>query len=147
MPGPHQKEKLPGIMHTAQQLLAPSPGGITAAGVDNNIQVAVRYISAWLAGSGAVPIFNLMEDAATAEIARAQLWQWRTTGAKMDGGGQVDAKLLNSRIKTLADDIAAELTDDPAASHVQDAAKLLGEFVLADELDDFLTLRAMDLLN
>ena len=147
MPGPHQKEKLPGIRHTAEQLLAPPPGTVTADGVDNNIQVAIRYIAAWLAGSGAVPIFNLMEDAATAEIARAQLWQWRKTGAKLEGGGQVDSKLLDSRIKVHAAEIASELGEDAAAARVPSAAKLLGEFVRADELDDFLTLRAMDLLN
>ena len=146
MPGPHQKEKMPGLRHSAEQLLAPPPGAITAEGADNNIHVAIRYIAAWLAGSGAVPIFNLMEDAATAEIARAQLWQWRETGAKMEGGGAVSADLLKSRIKFHAEKIAPELGEDPAGARVADAAALLEKFILAPQLDDFLTLRAMEML-
>ena len=147
MPGSHQKEKLSGLRHDAAQLLAAPPGSITAEGVDNNIQVAVRYIAAWLTGSGAVPIFNLMEDAATAEIARAQLWQWQKVGATMEGGGSIDAKFLRERIKRHAKSVAEELKDDPAAGRVAEAAALLDEFIRAPELDDFLTLRAMELLN
>ena len=84
---------------------------------------------------------------ATAEIVRAQFWQRRKIGAKLEGGGQADAKPPNSRVKVHAAEIAAELGEDSAAGRAPSAAKLPGEFVRADELDDFLTLRAMDLLN
>ena len=148
MPGPHQKEKISGVRHSAAELLARPPGTVTAAGVDNNIQVALRYIASWLNGGGAAPIFNLMEDAATAEIARAQLWQWRATGAKMEGGGEVNSALLDSRIRAGAEEATRALgaAEDASAGRIPDAAELLGGFVVAEELDDFLTLRAMELL-
>ena len=70
------------------------PGGtITEAGVRNDISVALQYVESWLRGTGAVAIFNLMEDAATAEISRAQLWQWRRHGAALDDGRPVTADL------------------------------------------------------
>ena len=146
MAGPHQKEKLPGVSYAAAELLARPDGTITAAGVDNNIQVALRYIAAWLSGDGAVPIFNLMEDAATAEIARAQLWQWRTVGATAEGGGAIDSDLLSARIATLESEARNELGDAPAGTKLPEAAKLLREFVLSERLDDFLTLKAMGLI-
>ena len=77
MPGPNQLERLREDVHvTAADLLAVPAGTITRAGLRNNIDVCMQYLAAWLGGNGCVPIHNLMEDAATAEISRAQLWQW-----------------------------------------------------------------------
>jgi malate synthase len=84
---PNQKDKpLVAGTVTASNLLSTEikDSKITLAGMTNNVSVALQYIESWLRGSGAVAIFNLMEDAATAEIARAQLWQWIQTGAKLD---------------------------------------------------------------
>jgi malate synthase len=114
------------------------PGGqITEAGVRNNVSVALQYISAWLGGNGAVAIFNLMEDAATAEISRAQLWQWITNGARLADGRAVD-KALYQRLR---DEELAKLANiDPRA------VKLLDQLALGEFLD-FLTLPAYALLE
>jgi malate synthase len=136
----HQKEKLrEEVRVTAAEIQdARVPGGqITEAGVRNNVSVALQYISAWLGGNGAVAIFNLMEDAATAEISRAQLWQWITNGAKLSDGRAAD-KALYRRVR---DEELAKLSNiDPRA------VKLLDQLVEGEFLD-FLTLPAYALLE
>src|SRR3546814_15154680 len=104
MPGAHQHDvaredpgSSPGqaVQVTAADLLAPSRGTITRAGFDGNVEVCVRYLAAWLDGNGCVPIHHLMEDAATAEIARAQLWQWlHGDDVHLADGTPVDFPLL-----------------------------------------------------
>lgn len=111
------------------------PGGaVTEAGVRNNINVALQYLSAWLSGTGAAAIHNLMEDAATAEISRAQLWQWRTHGATLEGGERVSEALY----RRLKDEELASLQ----GAHLETAAELLDHLVLNPEFETFLTLRA-----
>ena len=113
------------------------PGGtITEAGVRNNVSVAIQYLSAWLQGSGAVAIFNLMEDAATAEISRSQLWQWVRHGAALAGDGKVSADLYR-RIR----DEELQKLGGPGVERYGDAAAILDGLVLADTIEEFLTLR------
>lgn len=144
MPAANQKEKMPEIAHQQSDFLAPPPGGVGAAGYDNNIQVALRYTAAWLGGAGAVPLYNLMEDAATAEIARSQLWQWLHYPTCLDGSGggngnsEVTAAYFNERLAA----IGAEVKNDMDAALVSQASDLLADMVHADVLDDFLTLKA-----
>jgi malate synthase len=138
---PHQKERLREDVHVgAAELADPRvPGGtVTEAGVRNNVSVALQYISAWLGGNGAVAIFNLMEDAATAEISRTQLWFWVHTRAKLDDGRHVTADLY----RRLRDEELAALAGVAAETHMAQAVALLDGLVLADELGDFLTLPA-----
>ncbi len=111
------------------------PGGtVTEAGARNNISVALQYLSAWLSGTGAVAIFNLMEDAATAEISRAQLWQWLKHGAKLESG----ETFSETHYRTLKDEELGKLEATP---QLKDAAALLDTLVLG-EFAPFLTLGA-----
>jgi malate synthase len=138
----NQKErKREEVKVTAEQLAdAHVPGGtITEAGVRNNISVALQYISAWLSGNGAVAIFNLMEDAATAEISRGQLWQWLRNGAKLEDGKPF-TKELYQRFRE------EELAKLPSGGRMPEAVKLLDNLVLG-EFVDFLTLPAYGMLD
>ena len=117
-------------------------GQVTEAGVRTNVSVALQYLDAWLAGNGAAAINNLMEDAATAEICRSQLWQWRTTGTVLDDGRAVDESLYRQ-----VRDAELEALGGRATGRLADAAALLDELVLADEFPEFLTLRAYPLLG
>ncbi len=129
---------------SAADLLKVPKGAITEAGLRGNINVALLYLAAWLDGSGCVPIHNLMEDAATAEISRTQLWQWRTHGAKLDDGRPVDAALIET---LLAEEVA--LLDGTAfvgASKLGDAVTLFTHLVMDDTLEEFLTTPAYDLV-
>jgi malate synthase len=116
-------------------------GRVTEAGTRLNVSVALQYLDAWLGGNGAAAINNLMEDAATAEISRSQLWQWRTTGTPLDDGTPLTA----GRYRAIRD---AELAALGGASQgrLGDAAGLLDDLVLADELVEFLTLPAYERL-
>jgi malate synthase len=139
---PNQKErKREEVNVTAEQLAdAHVPGGkITEAGIRNNISVALQYISAWLAGNGAVNIFNLMEDAATAEISRAQLWQQLKNGAKLEDGRPFTRELYQQFREE-------ELGKLPSGGRMQEAVKLLDTLVLG-EFIDFLTLPAYEMLD
>jgi len=126
-----------------------APGSITDAGVRQNVSVALRYLDAWLRGTGAAAIFNLMEDAATAEISRSQLWLWRTRGSRLADGRAVDAALY----RAIRDEelerarLDADASGATGASRVDDAAGLLDQLVLDDAFADFLTLRAYPLLG
>jgi len=96
MPAPNQLSVKRDEVHiTAKDLLTPTEGSITEAGLRWNIDVGLQYLEAWLRGVGCVPIYNLMEDAATAEICRAQVWQWVKFGAKLDDGRPVTAAMVN----------------------------------------------------
>jgi malate synthase len=134
---PHQKDRLrEDVAVTAAELLNPAvPGGtITAAGFAMNVNVALQYLAHWLTGTGAVTIHNLMEDAATAEISRAQLWQWRVHGATLADGTPVTAELY----RTVRDAELAKLTAETGRTYA-DAATLLDELVLSDRFTEFLT--------
>jgi malate synthase len=144
---PNQKDRLRGeVAVTADQLrdLRVTGGSVTEAGVRLNISVALQYLDAWLAGNGAAAINNLMEDAATAEICRSQLWQWRTAGATLDDGRFVTGGLYTA----IRDETLAELgSPDGGNGHLPDAAELLDRLVLDDEFAEFLTMRAYSLLD
>ncbi|WP_406074648.1 malate synthase A [Micromonospora sp. NBC_01638] len=134
---------------TADDLLdiAATPGAVTEAGLRNNIAVGLRYVEAWLHGTGAVAIFNLMEDAATAEISRSQVWQWVHTGTALDSGEVVTAELVRNLI---AEEVAALRTElGPerfAASRYEAAREVFEEVALGATYVDFLTLPAYRLL-
>jgi malate synthase len=110
-------------------------GRITRAGVDTNVDVALRYLEAWLRGQGAVAIHNLMEDAATAEISRSQLWQWIRNRAPLAGGGTVTAELYE---ETRTHALAELQRTGHDGTHWAEAGALLDELVLGD-FQEFLT--------
>ena len=143
MPGAHQKSMLPPGSRSVEDLLAPHTGGIDIGGFDNNIQVALRYISAWLGGSGAVPIFNMMEDAATAEISRAQLWQWIRYSAELSDGKKINSSLFANRLQAAVNAIGEE-GDNP---HLSASADILESLVTDGKMADFLTTEAYRLLD
>jgi malate synthase len=142
---PHQKERRrEEVSVTAAQLLdLRVPGGaVTGAGVRANVRVALAYLDNWLRGNGAAAIDNLMEDAATAEIARSQLWHWRSRAVRLSDGQVMDRGLY-------AEIRHAELARLGGAEtgRLGDAADLLDRLVLDDEFAEFLTLRAYSLLD
>jgi malate synthase len=141
---PHQKERRrEEVSADAAKLLDfRVPGGkITEAGVRNDISVGVQYVESWLRGTGAVAIFNLMEDAATAEIARGQLWQWRHHGATLDDGRSVTSDLY----RQLRDDELAKVRRFEG-DRFDDARALIDRLVLADDFAEFLTVPAYELV-
>ena len=142
---PHQKEKSRSeVRVTAAQLVDPAvPGGkITEAGFRLNISVALQYLNQWLLENGAAAINNLMEDAATAEISRAQLWQWIRHGATL-ADGRPATRALYEAIRT--EELAA--LGGPQTARFRDAAAVLDKMVLSEEFPDFLTLPAYALLD
>ena len=129
----------------AAQLLdvASVPGRVTEAGLRNNVDVALRYLEAWLGGNGAVGIHNLMEDAATAEISRSQVWQWVHNQTLLDTGQPVTADLVRSIAAAQLAEIAAEIGETAyAASQFELARRVFEQVALADDFADFLTLPA-----
>jgi len=112
-------------------------GLVTDAGVRANVSIALQYLDAWLGGNGAAAIDNLMEDAATAEISRSQLWQWRTTGAAL-----ADGQVMNAELYARIRDEALGALGGRGERQLGDAADLLDDLVLADDFADFLTLGA-----
>ena len=130
-------------MTAAQLLDFRGPGGeVTEAGVRQNVGVALEYLDAWLGGWGAAAIANLMEDTATAEISRAQLWQWRTRGARLADGRTVDADLY----RAIRDEELARL-GGRGQGRLGDAADILDRLVLGDDFTEFLTWIAYDELE
>lgn len=127
---------------TAKDLLAIPEGTITEKGLRNNINVSIYYLAAWLAGNGCVPIYNLMEDAATAEISRSQIWQWvRYPAGKLDDGRNIDMALfkqcLGEEVEAIRRDVGEETF---AHGPYQQAADIFAELVESDEFIEFLTL-------
>jgi malate synthase len=130
----------------ATQLLdADVPGGrITHEGVAQNVGVALRYLTAWLEGTGAVAIHNLMEDAATAEISRAQLWQWRRHACALEDGTRCNDELY----RAVRDEQLAAVQEEGAwGTRAVEAAALLDELVLSDDFTPFLTLPGYERLT
>ena len=127
------------VQASRDQLITPSSGSITRAGFLNNIDVCVRYVAAWLDGLGCVPIHDLMEDAATAEIARAQLWQWlHVGGQRLDDGTAIDFALFDSALAAIRTRV--DVQGLPGAAKFDDATRMLGAWTHAKELIEFLTL-------
>jgi malate synthase len=144
MPTPNNLHRLrEDVEVSAKDLLTVPSGAISEAGLRNNIDVSVRYMAAWLGGNGCVPIHNLMEDAATAEISRAQLWQWVRHGSAMDDGRQVTLALVRQLIGEELAKIRAEVGAGPFdAGHYARAAQLVEELTARREFQTFLTLTA-----
>jgi malate synthase len=148
MPTPNQINRLrDDVKVAAEDLLVIPPGEQTEAGLRTNTAVAIGYIEAWLRGIGCVPLFNLMEDAATAEISRAQLWQWERYGVKLADGRTVDKALVDATIdeelQKWSDRIGA---DKYKAGRFGVAAKMLRQLVHGEEFIEFLTLPAYEFL-
>jgi malate synthase len=149
MPTPNQIHNLREDVHvTRDDLLTLPEGTITMSGLHHNISSALRYTESWLSGRGAVPIANLMEDAATAEISRAQLWQWiRYPKGVLDDGRKVTIEVFRATVEDELQTIAQELgTTQFAKRRFRDAASLLDRLVNNPKLPNFLTLEAYGLL-
>jgi malate synthase len=146
MPTPNQLRVLrKDVQATREQLLAAPNGTISRAGFDNNVEVCLRYTAAWLDGLGCVPIHHLMEDAATAEIARAQLWQWLHHGdLQFPDHAPIDFALFDHAVAAHAHRLRD--SQHPGAARADAAAALLGAMTHAEQLGDFLTLPAYDQL-
>ncbi len=146
----HKKRQTRNISDAA--MLVPHTGTVTEAGVRTNINVGIRYIAAWLCGRGAVPIHNLMEDAATAEISRAQIWQWLRHGAsvEMEGGfketmtPRLYERLFAEEISTLQAELGEAGFD---SGRFPEAAEIFTQTATGSTLPDFLTIPAYDLLE
>ena len=146
---PNQLDKLREDVHvTAEQLLdvAATPGEVTESGLRNDISVGIQYLESWLRGSGAVGIFNLMEDAATAEIARSQVWQWLHNGVRLAGGETVTRDLVQRLIDEEMKELAAG-GDGSADGRWDDARALFTEMALSDDFPEFLTIPAYKYLD
>jgi malate synthase len=145
---PHQLDRLREDAHiTAEDLLAVSltPGEITEAGLRNNISVGIQYLESWLRGVGAVAINGLMEDAATAEISRSQLWQWLHNGVALDDGRPVTRELVDTLVAEEVDSLREHLGEARYAAGAWDQARATFlETAVADEFIDFLTLPAYE---
>jgi malate synthase len=146
MPGPNQISKqLPDYTCTAADLLQVPTGSITEAGLRQNVAVGLGYVEAWLRGIGCVPLFNLMEDAATAEISRAQLWQWVHHGAKLTDGPQAGTAITTALVeKTIADELSATKPKVDAARYnaYERAADLMRKLIASPTFPEFLTVPA-----
>ncbi len=132
MPGKNQISLKTECSCSQSDLLQPSQGTITRQGLQQNVDVGIRYISAWLNGNGCVPLYNLMEDAATAEISRTQIWQWIKHGATLDDGTPVSHGLLEA--------ITGKIVwDNPS---LKDGANLFLDMCLNETVVEFLTIPA-----
>jgi len=132
---------------TAEQLLdiRSTPGAVTEAGLRGNISVGVQYLEAWLRGTGAVGINNMMEDAATAEISRSQVWQWLHNDVALDDGQIVTRELVERLIDEEVDAIRAKVGNESfAAGGWDDARALFTEMALSEDFAEFLTLPAYE---
>ena len=152
MSGSHQilkKRQYPRVSDEA--MLAPHKGTITEAGVRTNIEVGIRYIAAWLCGKGAVPIHNLMEDAATAEISRTQIWQWLRHGAtvQMEGGftETMTQRLYDKLLKKEVAALRSELGDTFESGRFEDAINIFTQTAAGNDLPEFLTIPAYAILE
>ena len=142
MKTPNQIHRLREDVHITQKdLLAVPEGEITEQGLCHNIDVGIQYFEAWLGGNGCVPIYNLMEDAATSEISRAQVWQWVRHGIKLTDGRPLTRELVRATIprelKKIRELLGAERFDN---GHFRTAARLYEEMMTSDEFTEFLTL-------
>lgn len=146
MPGPNQlANKREDVHVTAADILAIPEGPRSYATLMHNLKVSVRYTESWLRGVGCVPLYNLMEDAATAEISRTQCWQWHHYAAQLDDGRAVSRELVLEAMAQAMREVKAEVGDTSAPSYAA-AERLVIDMVLAPELTEFLTLPAYDSL-
>jgi malate synthase len=146
MPGPHQiARQRQDVNVTAADLLKVPEGTITEAGLRQNINVGIGYLEAWLRGTGCVPLYNLMEDAATAEISRAQIWQWIRHGAKLLDGRLVDHALCQQMLTEELQKLRKSAGEEAyAKGRFEDAAQIFRDMIDAPTFVEFLTLPAYD---
>ncbi|MDP1674300.1 MAG: malate synthase A [Burkholderiales bacterium] len=151
MPGPNQvNRQRPDVNVSARDLLDFRPEApITEAGLRNNISVGIQYIGAWLAGNGCVPVYNLMEDAATAEISRSQIWQWmRSPKGVLDDGRKITRDMFRRMLPEELARVRRELGEGAwSAGRYGEAAKLFDEITASDDYVEFLTLPGYDRLE
>jgi malate synthase len=141
MPEPNQiAAKRNHVQVTAADLLTVPTGNITEQGMRWNIDVGMQYLLSWLQSQGCVPIYNLMEDAATAEICRAQVWQWIRHNAKMDDGRPVTRELVTQFIRERKGQL-------PQSKSLDEAVQLLLGLMTSSDFPEFLTLASYDLLD
>jgi malate synthase len=148
MPQPNQiARKRQDVDVTAGDLLRVPQGSITEVGLRQNLNVGVGYLEAWLRGTGCVPLYHLMEDAATAEISRAQIWQWIRHGAALEDGRRIDAGLcrtmLDEELVKLRQTVGEDAFD---RGRYGDAARLFRDMIEAPIFPEFLTLPAYDMI-
>jgi len=145
MPAANQLDKrLPDLKITAEDLLAVPEGAITEGGLRLNLSVGVQYLASWLSGSGCVPINNLMEDAATAEISRAQVWQWIRHGAKLSDGRLVTLALARA---VLAEELGRIKPERYAPGRLTLAAEIFDAMFSSERFTEFLTIPAYERLD
>ncbi len=133
---------------TAAELLEPCDGERTEEGMRHNIRVALQYIEAWISGNGCVPIYGLMEDAATAEISRASIWQWIQHGKSLDNGQQVTKALFETYLQEEVEVVKQEVGEEHyQAGRFEEAAQLMAKLTTSDELTNFLTVPGYDYLD
>jgi malate synthase len=149
MPGPNQLGVLRADVNvTARDLLTVPDGAITEEGLRGCIRVGVQYLESWLRGNGCVPLYHLMEDAATAEICRAQLWQWLRHGARTSDGQPVSVERFDRLLSAELDRIHEEVGAARLSGGVfPTAARLFEQMTKSDTFDEFLTLPAYELLS
>ncbi|MDA0134261.1 malate synthase A [Vibrio harveyi] len=133
---------------TAAELLEPCEGERSEEGMRHNIRVALQYIEAWISGNGCVPIYGLMEDAATAEISRASIWQWIQHGKSLDNGLKVTKELFELYLKEEIEVVKQEIGEQRyQAGRFEEAADLMARLTTSDELTNFLTIPGYDYLD
>ena len=149
MPTPNQiSRQRDDVQVTAADLLAPSEGSITEKGVRWNLRVGIQYLESWLGGNGCVPLYNLMEDAATAEISRSQVWQWLRHRAKLDDGREVTLALFTTLFEEEMEGIRAEVGDDRFhRGNYQRAGEMFYQMITTETFTEFLTLPAYQAID
>ena len=141
--GPHQIHRLrEDVSVASRDLLTVPRGTVTERGLRHNLDVGIRYIGSWLAGTGCVPIYNLMEDAATAEISRSQVWQWVRHGARLDDGRTVTAEMVRALVGEELGRIREELGPAFSSTRFAEAAEVIEDLSTRREFAEFLTLAA-----
>jgi len=133
---------------TQVDLLEVPAGAISEAGLRKNVSVGIRYIASWINGVGAAAIFNLMEDAATAEISRSQIWQWVNNDAQLDDGRTITPELVKAITKEETDGMRLEFgADGYQANQFETATDLFLQVALSPKFEEFLTLPAYEILQ
>jgi malate synthase len=143
MPTPNQIDRArDDVQVSAADLIAFGPEGpITENGLRMNINIGIQYLGSWLAGNGCVPVFNLMEDAATAEISRAQIWQWiRSPKGVLDDGRKVTVAMFRTMLPEELQKVRAILGEAYDDGKYEEAAELFDEITTSDDFVEFLTL-------
>jgi len=142
--GDNQLHRLREDVHvTAKDLLTVPEGTITYEGLKTNISVGIQYLETWLSGTGCVPLYGLMEDAATAEISRTQIWQWLRHGARLDDGREITKPLVYETVTAVLEDLEAQLGEEKIyTAQFASATRLFVEMVMKQECPEFLTLHA-----